>query len=46
MFSGVMNRFNNMVEAGGSKNICYLVMFSLFVFIVIWFFIKSGKSKH
>jgi hypothetical protein len=41
-----MNRFGTMVETGGGKNICYLVMFSFFVFVVIWFFLKSGKSKH
>ena len=46
MFSGVMNRFNTMVEAGGAKSVCYLVLFSLFVFSVIWFFLKIGKSKH
>ena len=43
LFGGVMNRFGKMVESGGAKNICYLVLFSLFVFFVIWFFLKLGK---
>ena len=42
-YAGTMRKFSNMVEAGGGWNVCYLVLFCVFVFFVIYLFIKMKR---
>ncbi|XP_077978150.1 BET1 homolog isoform X2 [Glandiceps talaboti] len=38
---GAMSRLKRMAAAGHNRYICYLMLFALFVFLVIWYVVKS-----
>ena len=40
LLGGSMKRLGKLVSSGGNKGMCYMVLFILTVFIVIWFLIK------
>uniref|UniRef100_A0A7S3K229 t-SNARE coiled-coil homology domain-containing protein n=1 Tax=Aureoumbra lagunensis TaxID=44058 RepID=A0A7S3K229_9STRA len=35
-----MNRLGVMLQSGGSRHMCYLMVFIIFVFLALWWFVK------
>ncbi len=40
MLAGTMQKINLLMASGGSKYMCYLVLFIIFVFLAIYFLLK------
>ncbi|CAN0056907.1 unnamed protein product [Discosporangium mesarthrocarpum] len=40
LLGGTLQRINNMMARGGSRHMCYLVLFIVFTFISIWWIMK------
>jgi len=45
---GTMSRLNSMVKAGGNKNICYLALLIVVIFILLYYIISylQRNSQH
>ncbi|CAM9965253.1 unnamed protein product, partial [Sphacelaria rigidula] len=46
LLGGTLRRINTMMAKGGSRHMCYLVAFIVFVFIVIWYILKHSTSRR
>jgi len=45
LLSGTMQRLGNLASSGGSRHMCYLVVFIVFVFILVYFIItRTAKN--
>jgi blocked-early-in-transport protein 1 len=40
LMGGTIKKLTDMMNAGGSKHMCYLVGFIVFVFMLIWYMLK------
>jgi blocked-early-in-transport protein 1 len=44
MIGGAMQRLSNLTQQGGSRHMCYLVLFIVFVFILVYFIISRSAG--
>ena len=40
LLDATVNRLKRITRSGGHKHICYLMMFGLFIFFIIWMIVK------
>jgi len=45
VIGGAMHKLNNLTTQGGSKHMCYLVLFVVFIFILLYFIISKTASN-
>jgi len=46
LIGGAMHRLSNLTQQGGSRHMCYLVLFIVFVFILVYFIITRTHSSE
>lgn len=44
LLGGTLRRINTMMAKGGSRHMCYLVAFIVFVFVFIWYILKHSTK--
>jgi blocked early in transport 1 len=42
---GSLGRIGTMLQTGGAKHMCYMVSFSVFVMIFLWWLMKHGPTR-
>jgi len=46
LIGGAMQKLTNLTQQGGSKHMCYLVLFIVFVFILLYFIITKATTSQ
>ena len=44
MLQGTMKRLGTMMRSGGTMHMCYLAIFSFFVFVLLYWILRSKSS--
>jgi len=45
MIGGAMNKLHNLTQQGGSRHMCYLILFIVFIFILLYFIITRSTTS-
>ena len=45
LLNGTMAQLGKMLESGGNKHMCYLILFVVFILMLLWYVIKTGSNS-